>query len=119
MSLDGKVGIVTGGASGIGKAIALALANAGANIVITDLNQAAGQSVVLELEATGRNALFQKADVSKREEAKRLIEAAIGRFGRLDILVNNAGLQHVAPIQDFPEEKWDLLLASCSRGPSS
>ncbi|MCI0408972.1 MAG: 3-hydroxybutyrate dehydrogenase [Acidobacteria bacterium] len=110
MRLNGKVGIVTGGASGIGRAIALALANAGADIVITDLNEAAGQATVKELEAAGNTAFFQKADVSKREEAKRLIEAAIGRFGRLDILVNNAGLQHVAPIQDFPEEKWDLLL---------
>jgi len=110
MRLNGKVGIVTGGASGIGKAIALALANAGVDIVITDLNEAAGQATVKELEAVGSKAFFQKADVSKREEAKRLVEAAIGRYGRLDILVNNAGLQHVAPIQDFPEEKWDLLL---------
>ncbi len=110
MSVDGKVGIVTGGASGIGRAIALALAKAGADVVITDLNEAAGQTAVKELEAAGSKAFFQKADVSKREEAKRLIEATIVRFGRLDILVNNAGLQHVAPIQDFPEEKWDLLL---------
>jgi len=80
------------------------------DIVITDLNEAAGQATVKELEAVGSKAFFQKADVSKREEAKRLVEAAIGRYGRLDILVNNAGLQHVAPIQDFPEEKWDLLL---------
>lgn len=110
MRLNGKVGIVTGGASGIGRAIALALANTGTDIVITDLNETAGQATVKELEAAGNKALFQKADVSKREEVKRLIEAAIDRFGRLDILVNNAGLQHVAPIQEFPEEKWDLLL---------
>ncbi len=110
MSLNGKVGIVTGGASGIGRTIALALAEAGAAVIITDLNEAAGQATVKELEAAGSKAFFQKVDGSKREEAKRLVEAAIDRFGRLDILVNNAGLQHVAPIQDFPEEKWDLLL---------
>jgi len=110
MGLNGKVGIVTGGASGIGKAIALALAKAGADVVIADLSEATGQATVKELEATGTKAFFQKTDVTKREEAKRLIDATVGRFGRLDILVNNAGLQHVAPIQDFPEEKWDLLV---------
>jgi 3-hydroxybutyrate dehydrogenase len=110
MGLNGKVGIVTGGASGIGKAIALALARAGANVVIADLSEPTGQATVKELEATGTKALFQKTDVTKREETKRLVDATVGRFGRLDILVNNAGLQHVAPIQDFPEEKWDLLI---------
>ncbi len=110
MSLKGKVGIVTGGASGIGKAIALALAKAGADVVIADLNEESGRATVEELEALGRKAFFQKTDVSKRDEARRLIDATADRFGRLDILVNNAGLQHVAPIQDFPEEKWDLLI---------
>ena len=54
--------------------------------------------------------MLQRTDVSRREDAKQLIEATVDQFGRLDILVNNAGLQHVAPIQDFPEEKWDLLI---------
>jgi len=110
MQLNGKVGIVTGGASGIGRAIALALAKAGADVVLADLNEPAGQATVQALEAIGRKAFFQQTDVSKREEAKRLIDATVSRFDRLDILVNNAGLQHVAPIQDFPEEQWDLLL---------
>lgn len=110
MRLDGKVGIVTGGASGIGKAIALALTKAGADAVIADLNEPAGLATVQEIEAGGRKAFFLKTDVSKPAEARRLVEAAVRRFGRLDILVNNAGLQHVAPIQDFPEEKWHLLI---------
>lgn len=110
MRLDGKVGIVTGGASGIGKAIALALAKAGTDAVIADLNEPAGLATVQELEAAGQKAFFQKTDISKPAEARRLIDATVRRFGRLDILVNNAGLQHVAPIQDFPEEKWDLLI---------
>ncbi|MCI0483957.1 MAG: SDR family NAD(P)-dependent oxidoreductase, partial [candidate division NC10 bacterium] len=101
MGLNGKVGIVTGGASGIGKTIALALARAGADVVIADLSEPTGQATAKELEATGTKAFFQKTDVTKREDAKRLIDATVGRFGRLDILVNNAGLQHVAPIQDF------------------
>lgn len=110
MSLAGKVAIVTGGASGIGRAVALALADAGANVALADLNEQAGQATVKALEATGREAFFQATDVSDRHEAKALIEATVRRFGRLDVLVNNAGLQHVAPIQDFPEEKWDRLL---------
>ncbi len=117
MSLNGKVGIVTGGASGIGRAIALALAKAGADVVIADLNEESGHATVEELEALGRKAFFQKTDVSKRDEARRLIDATADRFGRLDILVNNAGLQHVAPIQDFPEEKWDLLISVMLTGP--
>jgi len=110
MSLNGKVGIVTGGASGIGKAIALALGKAGADVAVADLNDEAGHTTVEQLEALGRKAFFQKTDVSNRDDAKRLVDAAADRFGHLDILVNNAGLQHVAPIQDFPEEKWQLLI---------
>lgn len=110
MPLNGKVGIVTGGASGIGKAIALSLAKAGTDLVLADLNQQAGEAAVKELITAGRKAFFRKTDVSNREQAKHLIDATVSRFGRLDILVNNAGLQHVAPIERFPEEKWDLLL---------
>ncbi len=110
MRLDGKVGIVTGGARGIGKAIVFALAKASVNVVVADLNEQAGEATVKDLYALGPTAFFQKTDVSKREEVKHLINATVDRFGRLDILVNNAGLQHVAPIQDFPEEKWELLL---------
>jgi 3-hydroxybutyrate dehydrogenase len=110
MRLDDKVAIVTGGASGIGKAIAFALAEAGAHVVIADLNEQVGEATVKNLAVTGSAAFFQKTDVCKREEVKRLIDTVVERFGRIDILVNNAGLQHVAPIQDFPEEKWELLL---------
>jgi 3-hydroxybutyrate dehydrogenase len=117
MHLNGKVGIVTGGASGIGKAIAFALAKAGADVVIADLNEEAGQATVKELVVLRRKAFFQKTDISKRAEVKHLIDATVGRFGRLDILVNNAGLQHVAPIQDFPEAKWELLLGVMLTGP--
>ena len=117
MSLDGKVGVVTGGASGIGKAVVLALAQAGADVVIADLNEQAGPALASELEVAGRRGFFQRTDLSRREEARRLVEAAVDRFGRLDILVNNAGLQHVAPIQDFAEEKWDLLIDLMLTGP--
>ena len=105
MSLDGNVGVVTGAGSGIGKAIAVALARAGAHVVIADLSEPAGQAAVRAVEAIGGKAMLQRTDVSRREEAKQLIETTVDQFGRVDILVNNAGLQHVAPIQDFPEKK--------------
>ncbi len=110
MSLDGSVGVVTGAGSGIGQAIAVALAKSGAHVVIADLSEPAGQAAVRAVEAIGGKAVLQRTDVSRREDTKQLIEDTVDRFGRLDILVNNAGLQHVAPIQDFPEEKWDLLI---------
>ena len=110
MRLKGKVGIVTGGASGIGKAIAAAMAEAGAHVVIGDINDQAGEAAVRELSGLGPTVLFQKTDISKWRDAKSLIDATVDHLGRIDIVVNNAGLQHVAPIQDFPEEKWDRLL---------
>jgi len=108
--LDGSVGIVTGAGGGIGKAIAVALAKLGAQVVVADISETAGQAAVCAIEAVGEKALFLRTDVSRREDATQLIDATVDRFGRLDILVNNAGLQHVAPIQDFAEEKWDLLI---------
>ena len=110
MGLDGSVGVVTGAGSGVGKAIAVALAKAGAQVVIADLDEPAGQAAIRAVQAIGGEAVLQRTDVSRREDTKQLIEDTVARFGRLDILVNNAGLQHVAPIQDFPEEKWDLLI---------
>lgn len=117
MRLDGKVGIVTGGARGIGKAIVFALAKSGAKVVIADLDEQNGEAMVTDVEASGSPAFFRKTDVSKREQAEHLVNATIDRFGRLDIVVNNAGLQHVAPIQDFPEEKWNQILGVMLTGP--
>ncbi len=117
MSLNERVAIVTGGTGGIGKAVALALARAGADVVVADRSEQASLAVVSEVEAVGRKAFFQRTDLSKREEAKRLVDVTVDRFGRLDILVNNAGLQHVAPIQEFDEEKWDLLIGVMLTGP--
>ena len=116
MSLDGTVGVVTGAGSGIGKSIAVALAKAGAHVVIADLSEPAGLAAVRAIEAIGGKAVLQRTDVSRREDARQLIEATVDQFGRVDTLVNNAGLQHVVPIQDFPEEKWDLLIGVMMTG---
>jgi 3-hydroxybutyrate dehydrogenase len=110
MKLDGKVGIVTGAASGIGFAIAEVFAKEGANVTIADLDEDGGKRAVEEIQKLGRDALFVKTNIAKREDCKRLIEQTVMRFGRIDILVNNAGLQHVSPITEFPEDKWDLLI---------
>lgn len=117
MKLRGKVGIVTGGASGIGLAIAESFAREGAIPVIADLDKDRGSKAVEKVRELNRNVLFIDTDVTKPEECKRLIEETVSRFGRIDILVNNAGLQHVAPIVDFPEDKWNLLIGVMLTGP--
>jgi NAD(P)-dependent dehydrogenase (short-subunit alcohol dehydrogenase family) len=111
MPLYGKVALVTGGASGIGRATALLLAREGASIVLADLKAADGERVVGEIMQSGGKALFQRTDVSKSEDCRRLVEAAIAAFGRVDILFNNAGIIRRANIVDLPEEDWDLVMA--------
>ncbi len=110
MKLNGRVGIVTGGASGIGLAIAEAFAKEGANVAIADLDEEGGKKAADGIQKLGREAIFVKANISKREDCRRLIDETVRKFGRIDILVNNAGIQYVAPITDFPEDKWDLLI---------
>lgn len=111
MPLPGKVALVTGGASGIGRATARLLAREGASIVLADLKAADGLRVVAEITQSGGKALFQHSDVSRSEDCSRLVEAAIAAFGRIDILFNNAGIIRRANIVDLPEEDWDLVMA--------
>jgi len=108
--MKGKVAIVTGGASGIGFAIVEMLAREGAKCVIADLDASGGERVATELQKAGADCLFVATDVSQLGDVRHLVEATMERFGRLDILVNNAGLQFVAPVVDFPEERWDTLI---------
>lgn len=110
MKLKGKVSIVTGGGSGIGLAIVGIFAKEGAKIVVADLDEAGGKESVEKITKIGGEALFIKTNVTKREDCKKLAHETVSRFGRIDILVNNAGIQHVAPIAEFPEDKWDLLI---------
>jgi len=110
MKLKGKVGIVTGGGSGIGLAIVEIFAKEGGKVVVADLDEAGGNKAVKKISKIGGEALFIQTNVTEREDCKRLVDETIERFGRIDILVNNAGIQHVAPIAEFPEDKWDLLI---------
>jgi len=111
--LAGRVAIVTGSTSGIGLGIARALATAGADIVINGLGDTAQiETVRRELaDAHGVRVDYDGANLLQPDGAVALVDNSLSRFGRVDILVNNAGIQHVSPIEDFPADKWDAILA--------
>jgi 3-hydroxybutyrate dehydrogenase len=110
--LKGKTALVTGSTSGIGLGMAQALAAQGANIVVNGFGEpAAIEAVQKELQQRGVRTLYDGADMSKPAEIEQMFRAAESAFGRVDILVNNAGIQHVAPIEDFPTERWDAIIA--------
>lgn len=110
--LAGKTAIVTGSLSGIGLGIAKSLSAAGANIV---LNGFAPEAEIAQLEkelsGNGKQAKFIFADLMKPADGKALVEKSIAHFGKVDILINNAGIQHIDAVENFPEEKWDNIIA--------
>lgn len=111
--LQGQVAIVTGSTSGIGHALADALAAQGVNIVLNGLGEmtAIEKTRAAMAETHGVEVLYHGADMTRPGQIADMIRAAKAEFGELDILVNNAGVQHVAPVEDFPAEQWDLILA--------
>ena len=113
MFLKGKTALVTGSTSGIGLACAGALAAEGAAVVINGFGDAhAIEAERKDLEAaSGAGALYSTADMSKPDEIAAMVETCAKQLGGVDILVNNAGIQHVAPIDEFPPEKWDQIIA--------
>jgi 3-hydroxybutyrate dehydrogenase len=104
--LDGKVAIVTGAASGIGLACAERLAADGMKVVLADMNEEAGAEHARRLSGD-----FIHADLSQRSGCKNLVDQALKKHGAVHVLVNNAGYQHVSPIEDFPEDQWERMLA--------
>ena len=111
--LKGKTALVTGSTSGIGLAVARALAAEGANVTINGF----GDKAAIEMERSGIEkeyavkALYSPADMTKPAEIAEMVRTTAQTFGSLDVLVNNAGIQHVAPIEEFPVEKWDQIIA--------
>lgn len=111
-SLKGRTALITGSTSGIGLGMAKGLAAQGANIVINGLGDASEiENVRKEVEALGVRCVYDGADMTKPQQITAMVEKAIKDFGKIDILVNNAGLQHVSPIEEFPPEKWDAMIA--------
>jgi 3-oxoacyl-[acyl-carrier protein] reductase len=108
--LLGKVAIVTGSARGIGRAIALALARRGADVVISDVVEDQAGATAQEIRALGRRSLAVRCDVSQRDQVFALVERTVGELGTLDIHVNNAGITRDALLLRMTEEQWDLVL---------
>jgi 3-oxoacyl-[acyl-carrier protein] reductase len=111
MRLQDKKAVVTGASRGVGRAIALAYAREGADVVVNYAsNEAAADEVVREIEALGRKAVKIRGDVSRKDEAYAVVEAAREHFGRLDILVNNAGFSKPAMLLKMTEDQWDQVV---------
>jgi len=112
MTLSNRVAIVTGSGRGIGRAIALRLAEAGANVVVNDIGDAEPvEAVVREIKAMGRQALPVLADVSSASDVERLVEETMAAYGRIDILVNNAGIARDQLLLRMTEEEWDRVIS--------
>ena len=109
--LEGRTAIITGGASGIGRATALLLAREGASVLIVDVNQAAGKQVEREISSSGGRGSFEFADVTRTADCRRAVQHSIEFFGGVSILFNNAGIIRRASIIDTSEEDWDRVMS--------
>jgi NAD(P)-dependent dehydrogenase (short-subunit alcohol dehydrogenase family) len=111
-SLDGKVAVITGGASGQGRAAALRFSSVGARIAVADVNEEGASETVKLVEEEGGEALAVVADVSQRADNEKMIDAAVDRWGRLDVLYNNAAVQMSGHLLDCTDDEWDLTMAT-------
>jgi meso-butanediol dehydrogenase / (S,S)-butanediol dehydrogenase / diacetyl reductase len=108
--LQNKVALITGAGSGMGRATATVFAREGAKVVVVDINESAAKETAAKVTATGGEAIFVTADVSRGEDAQRMIEAALDTYGRIDVLHNNAGVFLLKFLEDTSEEEWDHLM---------
>jgi NAD(P)-dependent dehydrogenase (short-subunit alcohol dehydrogenase family) len=110
MKLENKSAIVTGAANGIGKAIAIAFAEQGADVAILDIDEAKALEVVAAIEGIGRKGIFVQCDVGYADQQDAAFEKALAFLGKLDIMVNNTGVIRQTPVVDTPEEDWDFII---------
>jgi 2-deoxy-D-gluconate 3-dehydrogenase len=115
-SLTGKVALVTGGASGLGEAISLGFSQAGATVVIADINDEAGKAVIESVADRPNPPTFLHLDVTSRASIDGVVEEVVGRLGKIDVLVNCAGSASRHLAEDFPEEVWDRIIALNLKG---
>lgn len=118
MLLVDKIAIITGGARGIGKGIALKFAEQGCTPVIVDLLESQAAETLNEVNIQGRDSIFIKCDVSDRNQVREMVDQAVGKFGKIDILVNNAGIPGGTPrsIAEISEDDWDRVLTTNLKG---
>jgi NAD(P)-dependent dehydrogenase (short-subunit alcohol dehydrogenase family) len=116
MRFDGKVVLVTGGTSGIGRAAAIAFAREGARVALTGRSTERGEEVADEISGAGGEAIFVQADVRLAEDCRRTVDRAVGAFGAVDVLFNNAGVFYPATVVECSEEEWDEQIDSSLKG---
>ena len=109
--LTGKKALVTGAAVGIGRGCAVALARAGADVAIVDLNESAGKKTADEIRSLGRDSLFVPCDVTQKDQVQAMVQRVAGQFGRLDIAVNNAGIGILGADEEIDQAAWDRVIA--------
>ena len=110
MRLAGKVALVTGGGSGIGRGIAIRFAEEGAGVAVDDMNRAGAEATVDEVRRLSRRGLAIGADVTSRADCERMVQETVAQFGKLDVFVANAGIGRAAPFLETPEEDWDAVV---------
>jgi NAD(P)-dependent dehydrogenase (short-subunit alcohol dehydrogenase family) len=116
MKLKDQVAIITGSGSGIGRAIAIAFAREGAEVVVTDINEESCSEVLAEVKEYSPKSMMMKSDVSRGDEVKKLVDITLDQYKKIDILVNNAGTGAVHFLEDTPEEDWDRIMSIDLKG---
>ena len=116
MKLRGRVAIITGAASGIGRASALTFAREGAQVTAADIDEEGGKETVARIQAEGHEAFSSRIDVTSEVEVKRMVEETIHRWGRIDILFNNAGIVLVKSLEETTEAEWDRVMSVNVKG---
>jgi 3-oxoacyl-[acyl-carrier protein] reductase len=110
MRLENKIVIITGAASGIGREIAILFAKEGAKVVVADVNEKGGEELVARIKDDGGDGFFTLLDVSDREQSRKMVEAAMEKYGKIDVLINNAGITQDAFLSKMTADQWDRVI---------